>query len=243
MSVPYHLSAMPGITCGFARCQPGGQLEVRARVDALAGPWWLDSAAPCHVLDARVHPVADGDTPVIHLGQYAHHGGPVAAMELPFSASNGAPLHGLLGAPLFRETAIALDWERQVLTLDAPAPAWSGHLELPLEVDGGLLWLPVHLGGEPLRLRLETASAAALVICQPDFDIARFAPPEEEPDGAVQFKATGLLAGVIRLPEWPAVYRADAEAEIAGSLGLGVLQRYQCWIDAPGGRLWLLKRG
>ncbi|MCG3153289.1 MAG: hypothetical protein GEEBNDBF_02601 [bacterium] len=250
---------MAPLSVGFAR-GPGNLIEVQVVYGGRRGPWLLDSAAGWHVLHRGMHPIEQGEAveslcvdiegegveadtlegELLQLGRFRQQPDQVLAVDLPYRATTGQPIQGLLGYPLFAEIALTIDWDQQTLILDGPPPFEVTH-ELPLRLEDRQALIPLQLAGEALEVRLETAYAGGLLIEAESFDIERFASPEES-GGPVRFETTGLRCRQQALPSWPAVHVPQTGAVLMGRLGLGILSRYTCHIDYPGERLLLAPR-
>ncbi|HYE76407.1 MAG TPA: hypothetical protein VEI97_00345 [bacterium] len=250
----------PSPTVGFARLPQSGLIELRARYGDRPGPYLLDSGSMLDVVNSAVHPFEPGeevDTTVLYMegeslavhtyeaepfliGRYAHQPPQVIAVEVPYTASDGGPMHGLLGHPLFQETPIGIDWGKQTLTFGPVPPALGVRLSLPVEITGEHACVLAILDGEPLKLLLETAAPFEVLLHRPDFDPAPFQSDEEA--GTRRFTLPRLAVEGGGLSGVAAVHDPDPKAPADGRIGLGVLSRYNLWIDYPGERVLLMDR-
>ncbi|GAB2947494.1 hypothetical protein GCM10027048_10550 [Hymenobacter coalescens] len=175
----------------------------------------------------------------------------------------GRPIHGILGADVFRSFVVEVHAEDQILTFHRPerfrAPRgrrWAG---LPMEIEGGKPYVRTEVAlndslALPLRLILDTGAGHALSI-ETGSDRRLSLPPKRlrtylgrglsgDVHGYLG-RVKGLRLGryyvkslVTSFPDEEAV-RARVEVPRNGNLGFELLKRFSTVIDYPHNRLWL----
>ncbi|WP_165903811.1 aspartyl protease family protein [Hymenobacter gummosus] len=175
----------------------------------------------------------------------------------------GRPIHGILGADVFRSFAVEVLTEDQVLVFHRPerfrAPRGRRWVGLPLEIEGDKSYIHTQVAVNdsvqlPLRLVLDTGAGHALSI-ETGSDRRLTVPPRRlrthlgrglsgDIHGYLG-RVTGMQLGqyyvkapVTSFPDEAAV-RARADAPRNGNLGFELLKRFSVVIDYPHNRLWL----
>ena len=258
---------MDAPSIGFARLPKSGLIELRARYGGRVGAYLLDSAAGWDVINRAEHPIEFGEEleeygvevegewigaatlegEEFRLGHFVHTPEQVLAVELPYRASTGTPIQGMLGHPLFMESPIGINWTHQILTFGPLPPASPVLAELPLTISDRQATLHADIAGIPLEMRLETGASFSLMIEKADFDLERFVNPEEVDlppvvGRPIRFSVARVHLGDLVIEEAKAIYELNPKAPAEGRIGLGLLSRYNLWIDYPGERLVLLRR-
>ncbi|OON68588.1 aspartyl protease family protein [Hymenobacter sp. CRA2] len=175
----------------------------------------------------------------------------------------GRPIHGILGADVFRSFVVGINAERQMLTLHSPerfqAPRGRRWAKLPLEIEGDKSYINTKVALNdsvqlPLKLILDTGAGHALSI-ETGSDRRLTLPPQRlrTPLGrglsgdvhGYLGRVRGLRLGQYRLqslvtsfPDEESV-RARVEVPRNGNLGFELLKRFDVVIDYPHNRLWL----
>lgn len=247
-------------TVGFARLPKTGLIEVRARYGGRPGTYLLDSGSVLDVVNAQLHPFETGeevDTTTLFLegeplsvhtyeaeefaiGRYLHEPRQVIAVDLPYSGSDGTPVHGLLGHPLFRETPIGIDWDQQSVTFGPLPSGLEGIIEVPLEITEEHALVLSTYEGDPMTLQLETAANFGVLFHNPAFDPTPFQSDDEV--GTRRFTIPRLGMGTGVLQNVNATHDPMPDAVVQGRIGLGVLSKWNLWIDYPAERMWLIPR-
>ncbi|NVO30118.1 aspartyl protease family protein [Hymenobacter lapidiphilus] len=182
---------------------------------------------------------------------------------LNISGYVGVPVHGLLGADVFRNLVVQVDTEKQMLEFHDPAryraPRGRRWARLPLEFDGAkaFLNLPVQLSDSlqlPLRLVLDTGAGHALSIETTSDPRLRVPPARLRTqlgrglNGNINGflgRVPGLQLGRYRIRNLLTSYpdSADvagrAETFRNGNLGFELLKRFTTIIDYPHNQLLL----
>lgn len=182
---------------------------------------------------------------------------PALVIDLePIRRAFGFPrLDGLIGAELLSRLVVAIDFERQVLTL-AP-PEGDRGVRLAIERVDGKPVIAGLIDGVPARIVLDTGDRSALTLFQrfaatSGLD-ARFAGGEEVVTGhGVGGPIPGRLARIDRLTLSPglelrgvlarlpsATSGVFAESPLAASLGNEALRRFTVTLDYRGGQIFL----
>jgi hypothetical protein len=179
----------------------------------------------------------------------------------------GQPIHGILGADVFRSFVVEVDAEHQLLTLHRPdrfrAPKGRRWVSLPLSLEGDKPYIQteVNIGDSlrlPLKLVLDTGAGHALSI-ETGSDARLKLPPQRlrtylgrglsgEIHGYLG-RVAGLTLGryhvrslVTSFPDEKAV-RARTEVPRNGNIGFELLKRFQVIVDYPHNKLWLRPNG
>ncbi|GAB3838584.1 hypothetical protein GCM10028821_40480 [Hymenobacter jeollabukensis] len=182
---------------------------------------------------------------------------------LDLSGYVGRPIHGILGADVFRSFAIEVEAEKQILTLHRPEqyrpPRGKKWAELPLEIEGDRAYIntAVTLNDSvaiPLRLILDTGAGHALSL-ETGSDQRLTLPPQRLRAylgrglngsvsgylGRVQALQLGryhIKSLVASFPDEAAV-RARVSVARNGNIGFELLKRFSVVIDYHHNRLWL----
>ncbi|MCC3159560.1 aspartyl protease family protein [Hymenobacter sp. 15J16-1T3B] len=182
---------------------------------------------------------------------------------LDLSGYVGRPIHGILGADVFRSFAVTVEAEKQVLTLHRPdafrPPSGRSWVELPLEIEGDRSYITtdVVLNDSvqlPLRLILDTGAGHALSL-EVGSDQRLTLPAQRlrsylgrglsgDVSGylgrvkALQLGRYHIRSLVASFPDDAAV-RARVGVVRNGNIGFELLKRFSVVIDYPHNRLWL----
>ena len=182
---------------------------------------------------------------------------------LDLSGFVGRPIHGILGADVFRSFAVEVEAEKQQLTLHRPeqfrAPRGRRWVPLPLEIEGDRAYIHTDVGLNdsttlPLRLILDTGAGHALSL-EIGSD-ARLAVPTQRLRAylgrGLNGDVTGYLGRVKTLQlgryrvnslvaSFPDehVVRARVGVPRNGNVGFELLKRFSVIIDYTHNRMWL----
>ena len=182
---------------------------------------------------------------------------------LDLSGYVGRPIHGILGADVFRSFAVEVEAEKQLLTLHRPeqfrAPRGRSWVQLPLEIEGDRAYINTDVAlndsvALPMRLILDTGAGHALSL-ETGSD-PRLAVPARRLRSylgrGLNGDVTGYLGRVKTLqlgryrirslvasfPDEAAV-RARVGVARNGNIGFELLKRFSVIIDYTHNRLWL----
>jgi hypothetical protein len=179
----------------------------------------------------------------------------------------GRPIHGILGADVFRSFVVEVQAEEQALVLYRPdkfrAPRGRRWVGLPLEIEGDKSYLRTEVALNdsvrlPLRLILDTGAGHALSI-ETGSDARLTMPPQRlrthlgrglsgDVHGYLG-RVSGLRLGryyvkslITSFPDEQSV-RARVSVPRNGNLGFELLKRFSVVIDYPHNQLWLRPNG
>ncbi|WP_165822237.1 aspartyl protease family protein [Hymenobacter edaphi] len=182
---------------------------------------------------------------------------------LDLSGYVGRPIHGILGADVFRSFAVEVEAEKQILTLHRPEqyrpPRGSSWVEMPLEIEGDRAYINTDVAlndsvAMPMRLILDTGAGHALSL-ETGSD-RRLAVPTQRLRAYLGRGLNGDVSGylgrvkalqlgryrikslVASFPDEAAV-RARVGVARNGNIGFELLKRFSVVIDYPHNRLWL----
>ncbi|KUG08417.1 hypothetical protein ASU33_09630 [Solirubrum puertoriconensis] len=175
----------------------------------------------------------------------------------------GQPIHGILGADVFRSFVVEVDAEDQMLILYDPArfqaPRGRRWTYLPLDIEGDKSYINTEVALNdsvriPLKLILDTGAGHALSI-ETGSDARLTLPPKRLRThlgrglsgdvhgylGRVRGMRLGryyLTSLITSFPDDQAV-RAKVEVPRNGNVGFELLKRFNVIIDYPHNKLWL----
>ncbi|WP_162910477.1 aspartyl protease family protein [Hymenobacter oligotrophus] len=175
----------------------------------------------------------------------------------------GQPIHGILGADVFRSFVVEVDAEEQILMLHDPirfrAPRGRRWAHLPLDIEGDKSYIHTEVALNdsvrmPLKLILDTGAGHALSI-ETSSDARLTLPPERLRThlgrglsgdvhgylGRVQGMRLGryyVRSLITSFPDDKAV-QAKVQVPRNGNIGFELLKRFNVVIDYPHNKLWL----
>ncbi|UYZ59591.1 aspartyl protease family protein [Hymenobacter latericus] len=179
----------------------------------------------------------------------------------------GQPIHGILGADVFRSFVVEVDAEEQVLILHDPtrfrAPRGRRWTHLPLDIEGDKSYINTEVALNdsvrmPLKLILDTGAGHALSI-ETSSDARLTLPPKRlrthlgrglsgDVHGYLG-RVQGLQLGryyvnslITSFPDDKAV-QAKVNVPRNGNVGFELLKRFNVIIDYPHNKLWLKPNG
>ena len=257
----------------------GNRIFLSGRINGVETPMILDSGAGVTTLDrafAAKLGLTDGQK-ISALGSGGdqeaelHQGVTIEAGNLRLSNATvvtidlsqiekaiGRPMPVILGRELFMSSVIALDFDRNELTL-APRPGFTppaGATEVKLKRDGTIHLLPVEIGGlPPVDAAFDLGNGGAISLSREYH--------ESKPLFAALPYAIGMSGGVggvhenkrVTLPkltmagfafnEVPADLGAVADGPYAGHVNVGIqmFRPFRLTLDLGNDRLWLERGG
>lgn len=171
----------------------------------------------------------------------------------------GAQSDGLVGFEMFRRFRVTVDYEKHVLTLADPAKFQppAGAQVVPFELAARIPIIQAKLDGMPVRLSVDTGSRASLTMNSPFVRqndlVARYGAAPETitgwgvggPQRARPARAGTLLLGDaavhdVAMDLFTGQKGADADPDLAGNLGAGVLRRFTVSFDYDARKMYLV---
>jgi hypothetical protein len=205
------------------------------------------------------------DVGLTHLGEVRLGGAALSkpvfmVMDLGDLAQiEGAPLDGLVGFEMFRRFRVTVDYQKHVLTLTDPAKFQppAGAQVVPFELADRIPLIQAKLDGMPVRLSVDTGSRASLTMNSPFVRqnelVARYGAATESvtgwgvggPEHARPARAGALLLGDVAVKDvvvdlFTGQKGADANPDISGNLGAGVLRRFTVSFDYDARKMYLV---
>lgn len=208
------------------------------------------------------------DVGLTHLGEVRLGGAALSkpvfyVMDLGDLANvEGVPSDGLVGFEMFRRFRVTVDYEKRVLTLTEPAkfrpPA--GAQVVPFELADRIPIIQAKLDGMPVRLSVDTGSRASLTMNSPFVRqndlVTRYAAGTEAvtgwgvggPERGRPARAGSLRLGDVTVPDvamdlFTGDKGADANPDLSGNLGAGVLKRFTVSFDYDARKMYLVPNG
>ncbi|HEX8793369.1 MAG TPA: aspartyl protease family protein [Polyangiaceae bacterium] len=171
----------------------------------------------------------------------------------------GVQSDGLVGFEMFRRFRVTVDYEKHVLTLTDPAkfqPPSGAHV-LPFELAQRIPIIQAKVDGMPVRLSVDTGSRASLTLNSPFVRqndlVAHYNAVTEAvtgwgvggPERAHPARAGTLLLGEAAVRDvavdlFTGQKGADADPNISGNLGAGVLRRFTVSFDYDARKMYLV---
>jgi predicted aspartyl protease len=170
----------------------------------------------------------------------------------------GTPSDGLVGFEMFRRFRVTVDYEHRVLTLAEPAkfqPPAGAHV-VPFELAERIPIVAAKLDGMPVRLSVDTGSRVSLTLHGPFVRqnglVERYAAAPETVNGwgvggparsrAVRCGELALGDVVVRdvaADLFTGERGAEANPDLSGNLGAGVLRRFTVAFDYDAKKMYL----
>lgn len=171
----------------------------------------------------------------------------------------GTQSDGLVGFEMFRRFRVTVDYEKHVLTLADPARFQppTGAQVVPFELADRIPIIQAKLDGMPVRLSVDTGSRASLTLNSPfvrQNDLVTHYNAATEavtgwgvggPERAHPTRAGTLLLGEAAVHDvavdlFTGQKGADADPNISGNLGAGVLRRFTVSFDYDARKMYLV---
>jgi hypothetical protein len=152
------------------------------------------------------------------------------------SAQFGVRIDGILGFPLFRNTALTLDYPNESVVLRATVPEDGLPGEaIPFNNGNKIPMIPVRLGDREFAALLDSGSAAAIDInpagLKPDFSFGPVDGPEASTLAGDRTPRVGRLAGVLRFGSYDIPQPVAELTDELSSLGGGILSHFTVTFD------------
>lgn len=254
----------------------GERIFIDARVNGKPVSVLLDSGAEASVLDRAfldtlgladgVNTVAKGfnattaasivQSVSIDLGTVEMRGLTVASIDLSTVASQlRHPLPMILGAEIFREAVVDIDFAGRRIAFEDPASFSppQGAIAASVTADNGLYLIGAMIAGKPARLEFDLGSGAPLTLWRSFW--SRFPLPQRRSTTLIGGVGGTGEAGIADVPHIniggadfasvPTILMPDAGQGSSimrsdGNVGLPLLKRFRLIVDLPHSQIWFV---
>lgn len=257
----------------------GNRIYIPAKVNGHDVQVLLDSGAETSVLDktwAEAHGIkSEGELTAVGTGGQAVAGlardvsFEVGALKLQnlnvatldlraISAQLGAPLPVILGAEVFKQLIVDIDFETKQIAFHDPAgfKPPKGAAVVPVTSSGGIRAVPVSIeGGPPVQVHFDIGNGSPFLLASVYWEPRKML--EGRPSSKVLSGAVGgvreqpiaslktLTFGGVTFRDVPAVFQMAGNTAIdgdrnSGNVGLPILSRFRMMTDYPNDRLYLI---